>query len=63
MEIVDLWCDQAPSPVFSPLNRDNPLNRDTLNWDTTVLITQAKNSRLRLLQLVYIAENVKNEAC
>ena len=33
---MDLWCDQAPSLAFSPLNRDNPLNRDTLNRDTTV---------------------------
>ena len=33
---MDLWCDQAPSQAFSPLNRDNPLNRDTLNRDTTV---------------------------
>ena len=38
---MDLWCDQAPSPAFSPLNRDNPLNRDTLNRDTTVLCSQS----------------------
>ena len=34
---MDLCSDQAPSPAFSPINRDNPLNRDTLNRDTTVL--------------------------
>ena len=38
---MDLCCDQAPSSAFSPLNRDNPLNRDTLNRDTTVVVLVA----------------------
>ena len=43
---MDLWCDQAPSPAFSPLNRDNPLNRDTLNRDTTVIMNSIAFSDL-----------------
>ena len=34
---MDLWCDQALSPAFCPLNWYNPLNRYALNWYITVV--------------------------
>ena len=59
---MDLECDEAPSQAFSPLNRDNPLNRDTLQGYSeslqlfskgfTIKVTNSLNSPVKVLTLL-----------